>query len=77
MRLGECTRRRIGLGHLHLDIDVITSDDLLSADCADLDLDVDDAQGLGTDVDLDQAWVDRLVELSEPGYQANRSYWCG
>jgi hypothetical protein len=39
--------------------------DSLSANGADLDLDVDDTQGLCADVDLDQTGIDRLVELTE------------
>lgn len=42
----------------HLDVNVITRDDLLSADGADLDLDVNDAERLCADVDLDKAGVD-------------------
>ena len=49
----------------HFDVDVVTRDDGLTAYGADLDFDVDDAERLCADVDLDEAGVDRLVELSE------------
>ena len=51
--------------YAHFDIDVVARDDLLPANGADLDLDVDDAEGLGANVDLHETGVDRLVELSE------------
>lgn len=60
-------------GDVHFDVDVISGDDLLSADGADLDLDVDDAQGLGANIDLDESWVDGLIELSEARDETDRT----
>jgi hypothetical protein len=33
----------------------------------------DNSNLLRADIDLDQSWVDRLVELTESGYQTDRS----
>ena len=49
----------------HLDIDVIPGDDLLSANLADLDLDVHNAQGLCANIDLHKTRINGLVELTE------------
>ena len=54
----------IGL-YTHRDIDIVPGDDLLHTDRNDSDLDVHGAKGLGTDVNLDQPWIHRLVELSK------------
>jgi hypothetical protein len=58
---------------IHFDVDVVTCDDGLSSNRADLDFDVDDAERLGTDINLNETRVDGLVELSETGDQANGS----
>jgi hypothetical protein len=50
---------------IHLDVDIITSDDRLPTDGDNLDFNVYDAKRLGADIDLDQAWIDCLVELTE------------
>lgn len=60
---------------VHFNVDVIPGDDLLSADGADLDLDINNTQRLGADVDLDESWVDRLVKLSKARDEADRT--CG
>ena len=39
-----------------------------------MDFDVDPTQRLGADVDLDEAGVDCLVELSEAGYKTDGTY---
>ena len=51
--------------YAHFDIDVVARDDLLPANGADLDLDVDNAEGLGADVNLHETGIHRLVELAE------------
>ena len=56
---------------VHLDVDIVARDDLLTADGNNLDLDVDDADVLCAGVDLHQAGVDRLVELAEPCDQSD------
>ena len=50
----------------HFDIDIITGNDLLPSNGTNLDLDIDNAEGLGADVDLDKTEVHGLVELTEP-----------
>ena len=50
----------------HLNVYVVPCDNLLSANWADLDLDIDHPQRLGADIDLHKARINRLVELSEP-----------
>ena len=50
----------------HLDVDVVTRDDLLPPNGADLDLNVDDTQRLRANVDLNKTRVDCLVELPKP-----------
>lgn len=52
--------------NVHFNVDVVPCDDLLPTNGADLDLHVDDTEGLRADVDLNQTWVDGLVELAEP-----------
>ena len=75
---------------LHVDIDIISrtvqlvrqtvrgvigdSHNGLSANRTDLDLDIDNAEGFSADVDLDKAWIDRLVELAETRDQTHRTY---
>jgi hypothetical protein len=39
-----------------------------------LDFDVYDPKCLGADVDLDQAWIDGLVELAEAGDESHGAY---
>ena len=56
---------------LHFDVDVVAGDDRLSSNRAYLNLDVHNTERLGADVDLDQAGVDGLVELSETGNEAD------
>ena len=51
--------------YVHFDVDVVAGDDLLAANGADLNLDVDNTERLGADVDLHKSRVDRLVELAE------------
>lgn len=50
---------------INLDGDIIASDDRLSRDGSNLDLDIDDSNLFRVGVDLDQSRVDRLVELTE------------
>jgi len=40
---------------------------------SDLNLDIHNAKRFGADVNLDQSWIDRLVELSEPLDKSDRS----
>lgn len=54
-----------GGSNVHFDVDVVASDDGLPTDGNDLDFDVHDAKRFGADVDLDQARIDRLVELAK------------
>ena len=61
-----CAGYEWGKGDAHFDIDVVTGDDLLSANGANLDLHVDNVEGLGADVDLDKTEVHGLVELTKP-----------
>lgn len=56
---------RSGKGNVHFDVDIVASNDDLPANGDYLDFDVDNTERLGADVDLDQARVDRLVELAE------------
>lgn len=56
---------------VHLNVDIIAGDDFLPSNRADLDLDVDDTKRLRADVDLDETWVDRFVELAEPRDQTD------
>jgi len=58
---------------VNFDVDVITSDDCLSSDWANLNLDVDDAQRFSADIDLNQTGVDRLVELSKARHKTDRA----
>jgi hypothetical protein len=60
---------------VHLDVDIVASDDALPTDGDDLDFDVYDAERLGADVDLGQAGVDRLVELAEARDKSDGP-WC-
>ena len=80
LELGELLSQffdRAVLGAItHLDVDVVARDDLLAANGADLDLDVDDFERLGADVDLHEARVDGLVELAEAGDEPD-STWGG
>ena len=57
-------------------MDIVPSDDCLATNGTNLDFDVDPTQRLGADVDLDETGVDRLVELSEAGYEADGTYAC-
>ncbi len=43
----------------------------LPANGANLDLDVDNAERFSADIDLDEAWIDRLVELTESRNQTH------
>ena len=57
----------------HFDIDVVAGNDFLPSNGTDLDLDVDNAEGLGADVNLNETGVDGLVELAESRDKANRT----
>lgn len=57
----------------HFDINIITSDDGLPANGADLNFDVDNPQVFCADIDLYETRVDRLVEVAEPCDQTNRT----
>ena len=57
----------------HFDIDIITGNDLLPSNGTNLDLDIDNAEGLGADVNLNETGVDGLVELAESRDKANRT----
>ena len=61
-------------GGVHLDVDIVSRDDLLAANGHDLDLDVDDADVLRAGVDLHQTGVHRLVELAEPRDKADGTF---
>ena len=50
---------------LHFDVHIVASDDRLSANRNDLYFDVHDTQRFAANVDLDQAWIDSLIELAE------------
>lgn len=39
-----------------------------------MNLHIDDPEGLCADIDLNETWIDGLVELAETRDQANRSY---
>ncbi len=56
---------RSGKGNVHFDVDIVASNDDLPANGDYLDFDVHNTERLGADVDLDQARVDRLVELAK------------
>ena len=60
--------------HVHFDVDIIPGNDLLSANGTNLDLHVDDAKRLGTDIDLNKSWVDRLVKLSKSGNKTDGAW---
>jgi len=45
----------------------------LPSNRANLDLDIDNAERLGADVNLDQTWVDRLVELPKSRNKTDRA----
>jgi hypothetical protein len=59
------TRRAKKKGTLHFDVHIVASDHSLSANRNNLYLDVHDTKRFGADVDLDQTWIDSLVELAE------------
>lgn len=59
---------------LHFDVDVVAGDDRLSSNRAYLNLDVHNTERLGADVDLDQAGVDGLVELTEASDEADGAW---
>ena len=59
---------------LHFDVHIVASDHSLPTDGNDLYLDVYDTQRLGAHVDLDQAWIDRLVELPEARDESHGSW---
>ena len=61
-------------GNVHLNVDVVARDDLLSANCANLNLDIHNAEGLRANVDLHETGVDGLVELSESSDQTDRAF---
>jgi hypothetical protein len=56
---------------LHFNVDVVTRDDHLSANRADLDLDVDDTKRFRADIDQNETGINRLVELSKARDQTN------
>ena len=58
----------------HFNVDIVTGDDLLPADRADLDLHIDDAKRLGANVHLNETGVHRLVELAESRDETDRTY---
>ena len=68
---GELRERREGA---HFNVDIVTGDDLLPADRANLDLHVDNAKRLGANVHLNETRVHRLVELAEPRDETDRTY---
>jgi hypothetical protein len=55
----------IGWGNLHIDRDVITSNNILVINGCGLNLHVYDLERLGADVYMNKTGVNRLVELSE------------
>lgn len=55
----------------HFNIDVVARNDGLPSNWADLNLDIDDAQGLRAHVDFRQTRIDSLVEFSESRDQAD------
>ena len=61
----------LGGGDAHFNVNVVTGNDRLAANGADLNLDVDDAEGLGADVDLDKTGVDGPVELAEARHETD------
>ena len=65
MGLSLVTKRAKEKGKLHFDVHIVASDDRLSANRNDLYFDVHDTQRFAADVDLDQAWIDGLIELAE------------
>jgi hypothetical protein len=60
--------------NVHFNVDIVSSDDSLPANGDYLDFDVYDAERLGADVDLDQAWVNGLVELTEARDESHGAY---
>jgi len=55
------------------DINVVTGDHGLTTDSRNLDLDINDANILSADVDLNQSWIHRFVKLSKTCDQSDRS----
>ena len=51
--------------NVHFDVDIVTSDDRLPTNGDDLNLHVYNAKRLGADIDLNQAWIHSLVELTK------------
>ena len=64
----------VGEGNVHIDRDVITSNNVLTTNCSDLNLDVYGLERLCADVYFNQAGVDRPVELSEARDKTNGAY---
>lgn len=58
---------------VNLDVDIVASDDGLSANGADLDLHIHDAERLCTDVDVGEPRVYRLVEVAKAGNESHRT----
>ena len=63
----------MGKGDLHINRDIITSDNVLATDGRNLNLDVYDFERLRADVYLNKAWVGGFVELSEARNKTNRA----
>lgn len=59
---------------VHFDVDVVSRNNFLATNRADLDFDVDNTKGLGADVDLYKSGVHGFVELSESRDQTYRTY---
>lgn len=57
----------------HFDINIVTSDDGLPANGANLNFDIDNTQVFRADINLYETRVDRLVKVAKPCDQTNRT----
>lgn len=66
-------RLLIGLGDVHIDRNIITSNNILATNGSDLNLHVYDLERLCADVYLNKAGVNCLIELAEARNKTDRA----